>query len=332
MVQHGQGGGLPPGAMMALGAAGAGVTAAAYNNESPQHQGHHRNPSNISSVSSGNYPGSNNGPPVGAYFGMHDGHPGGSGPPPHGYQGQPGQYGQYLQGQQYAQGQGHLQPSLSPTNTTSSGGGPGYANYNNNQPYNNYAPPIGRGPSPGPSVGRSDTVSQSQYTSSSVAGGGGSGGGVGLVGRTPKEIEAFGNNMSLGGGGMMMGMPIPHVVNPDDGPDGTQQVSMPEPQPHQGPGYFGAQNYYNPSPGTTITGAPSPAAGSSVGVSSTTTQPTTTQSTKAGLITLAPSPSISSRPPVQHQDAGRVEAHEENPEAPSEVPPAYDSLPDEIRR
>jgi len=311
MTQYGQGGGLPPGAMMALGAAGAGVTAAAYNNESSQHPGHHRNPSNISSVSSGNYPGSNNGPPVGAYFG--------GGAPPHGNQGQPGQYGQYLQGQQYPQGQGHLQPPLSPTNTTSSGGGgPGYANYNNNQQYNNYAPPIGRGPSPGPSVGRSDTVSQSQYTSSSVAGGG-SAGGVGLVGRTPKEIEAFGgNNMSLGGGGTMMGMPIPHVVNPDDGPDGPQSVAMPEPQPHQGPGFFGAQpvqNYYNPS------------AGSSAGLSAQ-----QSQSTKPGLVTLAPSPSMTSRPPVQHQDAGRVETHEENPETPSEVPPAYDSLPDEIRR
>ena len=313
MAQYGQGGGGgTPGAMMALGA-GAGMTAAAYNNENSQHQGHHRNPSNISSVSSGNYPASS-GPPVGAYLGAYNSHPGGGGP---GYQ--PNQFGQYL-GQPYAQGQGQgqHQPSLSPTNTTSSGSGLAYANYNNNP----YAPPIGRGPSPGPSVGRSDTVSQSQYTSSSGAGGGG------LVGRTAKEIEAFGgNSMSLAaGGGGMMGMPLPHVVNPDDGPDGPQ---MPEPQAHQGPGYFGAQpttgaqNYYTPSAGSTISGDP-PAASS---VSTTTVRPSTPS--KPGLITLAPSPSVTSRPLVQHQDAGRVE---ENPEAPSEIPPAYDSLPDEIRR
>jgi len=249
---------------------------------------------------------------VNPYLGVYNNHPGGGGP---GYQGQPGQYGQYL-GQPNAQGQSQHQSS--PTNTTSSGG-LAYANYNNNP----YAPPIGRGPSPGPSVGMSDNVSQSQYTSSSAGGGGGGSGGGGSVGRTAKEIEAFGgNNLSLAAiGGGMMGMPLSHVANPDDGPQ------MPEPQGHQqqqqGPGYHGAQpagaqNYYGPS---TNSGGPTAAASLSP---SPTAQHSSTS--KPGLITLAPSPSV---PLVQHQDAGRVE---ENPEAPSEIPPAYDSLPDEIRR
>lgn len=149
-------------------------------------------------------------------------------------------------------------------------------------------------------------MSQSLYSSSSAAGG------AGGVGRTAKEMEAFGGNqlsLAAGGGGMMMGMPIPHVVNPDEGQDGPVQQ-----QPQQEPAYFGQQpNYYG---GSTAVASPGPSAGAS---------------TKPGLITLAPSPSITSRPLVQHQDAGRVEVPE-NPEPPNEIPPAYDSLPNAVRR
>lgn len=302
MTQYGQGVGLPPGAMMALGAGvGAGVGS--------EQQGHRRNPSG---GSSGNYPASlgttNNGTPGGAYFGM-PGRTSYDGPGGGGYQGDPGQFGHHFQGQQqYPQGQGQsqgqLQPPLSPTNTTSSG-------YANSQGVNPYAPPIGRGPSPGPSVGQSDTVSQSQYSTSSAVGGGT--GGIG-VGRSAKEIEAFGG-LTLAGGGMMMGMPTPHVVNPDDRQDGPLPTEMPQ------PGYLGVppitsgvQNYYNPSGGS------SAGASSSAMVQSSTSKP--------GLITLAPSPSMT-RPLVQHRDAGRVE---ENPEVSSEIPPAYDSLPEDVRR
>ena len=292
MSQYSQGGlGVPPGAVM--------PNIAAYNNElaqqqqqQQQQQGHHRNPS---STSSGTFPGGR--PPSSGSFG---------------YQTQAAPYGQFLQGQQYPQGQGQQyaqgqgQPSLSPTNT-GAGPGQGYANATM-LGYNPYAPPIGRGPSPGPSVGRSDTMSQSQYSASSAAGGSGGVGSAG--GRMAKEIEAFGGSRMNAPGMMgLAGMPLPHVVNPDEGSAYAGQ------QPQRQP----AAEYY---------GSSGPAGPSSAGASSTTmTMPVQPDNyAKPGLITLAPTPSL-----VQHRDAGRVE-EVQRVEGPNEIPPAYDSLPVDVQR
>lgn len=298
MSQYAQGGlGVQPGALM--------PNIGAYNNENTQQQGHHRNPS---STSSGTYAGM----PARTSYDTHAGGRPSSGS--FGYQPQAAPYGQFLQGQpyaqgqgqQYAQGQGH--PSLSPTNT-GAGPGQGYANAAM-LGYNPYAPPIGRGPSPGPSVGRSDTMSQSQYSASSAAGSGGIGS-AGGGGRTAKEVEAFGGSrmnapMMMG----LAGMPVPHVANPDEGSGYAGQ-----PQRQQQP----AAEYY----GSGGQGGPSAGASSSV----TTMMPVQPDNyAKTGLITLAPSPSL-----VQHRDAGRVEEVQREA-GPNEIPPAYDSLPVDVQR
>ena len=101
-------------------------------------------------------------------------------------------YGAYGQQQQYANEEAH---ALSPTRSSFHPAGPSTVSEGSSYGASPYAPPIGRGPSPGPSVARTNT--------SNSSGGVGAGGGAYYNNpRSAKEMEALGIT-----GGV-------HVMNP----------------------------------------------------------------------------------------------------------------------
>lgn len=182
------------------------------------------------------------------------------------------------------QGGGGQQPPLSPAATTASSGSNGQYN------------PLGRGPSPGPSIQGPVSVSVSEYSS----------GGGKSSSKEKEEMSGMMKRQSFGGGMMM-----PHVVNPDE--YGREQYQ--QHQQHLSPGqmFYHQQGAASSGPPTAVPTLP-PGAG----------LPTSLKHpTNAPIVLYPPQP----EEPVVHQDAGRVDQATEN-----EIPPAYDSLPPDVRR
>lgn len=197
-----------------------------------------------------------------------------------------------------------------------------------------YVPPFGRGPSPGPSM--IDNVSQaprngSEYSSSA----GGPGVGGASLGMSAKEMEAMGGNPNIvRNQSLSPGMPLPHVANPDE----FGQYQQQQPQQQQMPGgYFqpGMQNQYYAA-GSSV---PPHMAGMPAGPQSLHNTSVSTVAPVSHSPPPQPQPQPQSPPqpqpqpqpqaqPLVHTDRGPIE----DPDAPEEVPPPYDSLPQDIRQ
>lgn len=169
------------------------------------------------------------------------------------------------------------------TSTTGSSG------YHNQGPY---APPTGRGPSPGPTL-NTGTGAHSSSSGHGSALGAGAGAGLAAGVYSPmssKEREAYGISRS-------------HVVNPDDA--AGLQV------PYGGLGEEAHRAYLQDGPQQRLSGY-------SVGASSAYVVPDPQSSPSGGSV-------------IVHQDGGRFE-HPMKEEVQHEIPPTYDSIPPEDRR
>lgn len=227
-----------------------------------------------------------------------------------------GQYANYFPQQQQTQ-YNPYEPQFTGQTVSAAATGTTTSMPNGVMPPTPYASPFGRGPSPGHSM--LDNYSQGRRsvseTTSSAAGLGAAGASLGI---NPKEVEAMGGNPSQARiQRASPGTALPHVANPDE------FGQMPG-------GYFqhGTQNQYYtavqpPMGGIQAVGSqmPQERRHSVMGVPSVGQSPPPPQA----------QPQPQPQPQPQHvipQHIGRVEDHD----ALDEVPPPYDSLPEEVRQ